>query len=107
MKKIILAIIFLLILANVCSGDLIIPHQPREDVQFGNTELGLNGFANVLDVDLKLRPVWKIEDDIFIMPKNYQGEAELYTLGFYVDYIGSKMYDNETGYNWFTRYYIL
>ena len=79
-------VIVLLFLTNIALGDMwTIPHQPRHDVNIGNTELGLNS-PDGLYKDLRLSNSYEVVDKIYILPCDFQGESELYTLGFYVDW---------------------
>lgn len=83
MLKIVLLLLFCF--ANVCNASIFeTPHQPRFDVQHGNTETYLN-HDPLLFVPIEEHLDYGQWDQIFIFPKNYYGGAELYTLGFFVD----------------------
>ena len=77
-----LIIFVLLFCANFCYADFydLSFHQPS----LGNTELYANGVYRDLRVDLKMEHSY-VKMGNFIFPCDFQGESELYDLGFYVD----------------------
>ena len=79
-KLLILLILFFCV--NTCyanSIDLSF-HQPN----LGNVELYSNEIFKDLKVELKMEHSYK-QESIFILPYQFYGESEYYTLGFYVD----------------------
>ena len=93
--------LFILFLCDISYANLIL-HQPRGDIQFGNTEL-ISNLGDPLVVDLMLHEKYERQDEIFIMPVDYQGDSELYTLGFFVDW---EEINTDLDANWFRSYYI-
>lgn len=72
---------YILIILFVCTPVLAdtIPHQSKELI-------GIYArLENPLYENLQLRHTYKVFDEIFILPSQFQGEAELYDLKFYID----------------------
>lgn len=81
MKKIVL-ILLLCLCCNYCYAGVkdLSFHQPN----LGDTELYDNNIFKDLKVELKMQHSYQ-KENIFILPYNFYGESEYYTLGFYVD----------------------
>ena len=83
MLKYILLILFVCTqaLADTIPGskELTIPHQSKELIEI------YTRLEPILYEDLQLEHTYKVFDDIFILPDEFYGEAELYNLKFYID----------------------
>jgi len=72
---------YILLLLLICSPALAdtIPHQSKELIEI-YTRLDQPMYKN-----LQLEHTYKVFDEIFILPDEFYGEAELYDLKFYID----------------------
>jgi len=73
--------ILLLFLFLICTPALAdtIPHQSKELIEIYTRQ------DPIMYKDLELRHTYKVFDEIFILPNEFYGEAELYDLKFYID----------------------
>lgn len=83
--------------ASSWDDPFIIPYQDRGNININQIN------PDPLNTYLSLTHTYERENDIFIMPKDFQGISELYTLGFYVDQ--DKTIDTLLDANWYRILY--
>jgi len=86
----------------VSTDPFVVPYQSRGDTDIYR----LN--TDPLETYLPLTYTYERENEIFLMPKDFQGISELYTLGFYVDQ--DKIIVTALDANWYRilyKYYVI